>query len=213
MSEPKERPILFSGPMVRAILEGRETQTRRVVRQDIMGMCVMDMLAIPCPYGQPGDRLWVRETTYWPPRETMNYIHYAATPRIARGRFHKDGLLTHFYGIFDTDGEQIEALLKEGYRKCPSIHMPRWASRLTLEVTSVRVERVQNIGEDDARAEGVELANDHRGYPGTGAAYKRTYRAGFAKLWDSINAKRGYSWESNPWVWVVEFRMIQESRP
>lgn len=92
----------------------------------------------------------------------------------------------------------------------PSIHMPRWASRITLEVTKVRVQRVQDITEADAVSEGVvQECNGHRLYPGTGAARAReTARQAFVRLWDSLNRKRGYSWESNPWVWAITFRRL-----
>lgn len=181
-----ERPILFSGPMVRAILEGRKTQTRRVmnpqpVDQDengwyvqvpvtdarAPGMVFYERKYFHCPYGQPGDQLWVRETF----DDVHGSVLYRANP------------------------EDAEDFPPCGGKRChwkPSIFMPRWASRITLEIVGVRVERVQEITPDDARAEGVE----HLYAP----------RNAFANLWDSINAKRGYGWDSNPWVWVVEFR-------
>lgn len=190
--ETNERPILFSGAMVRAILDGKKTQTRRVVKPQPPA----DWVPSPwpydgaawsdrrCPYGAPGDRLWVRET--WAPispdeerrpiRECR--IEYRADTSAARP------------GGWDEDTDDPEAA-----RWRPSIHMPRWASRLTLEVTGVRVERVQDISEDDARAEGV--------YP-----YADNPRRFFQELWNSINGARGYGWNSNPWVWVVEFRRV-----
>lgn len=170
-----ERPILFNGEMVRAILEGRKTQTRRVVKQldliqDTDPPAFRDAYGdwhptvSRSPYGQPGDRLWVRET----------------------------------WSLHDTDNPAYKAGASEGeleyYRWHPSIHMPRKFSRITLEVTGVRVERVQEITPEDAKAEGIE----HLYAP----------RNAFANLWNSINAKRGYSWESNPWVWVVDFTRI-----
>ncbi len=173
-----EKPILFSGEMVRAILDGRKTQTRRVVRREHIPF-VHSLLAgwisgrwshLPLPYGRPGDQLWVRETWL---EDTVGNIRYRATERAVQ------------------DGN---------WKWRPSIFMPRWASRISLEVTAVRVERVRDISEEDARAEGVDsiVATD---------TYS-SYRMGFRKLWDSINAKRGYSWESNPWVWVVEFKRV-----
>lgn len=190
----KEHPIIFSGPMVRAILEGRKTMTRRVVKPSVkcctVGAYTTDSGSakpvnvqedgdpwtdISCPYGQPGDRLWVRET--W---TECDGVFYAATDT-------RPGM----NGI------------PQAWR--PSIFIPRWASRITLEVTDVRVERVQDISDEDAVREGtfvnqnaigVQLTNRDETIP----------RAVFADLWDSINAKRGYSWEANPWVWIIEFK-------
>jgi len=166
----KERPILFSGPMVRAILEGRKTQTRRIVKpqplrdRGVMAFNDGEHPQMRCPYGKPGDRLWVRET--WCPDVEPYTFRYKA------------------------DGDEP----LERWR--PSIHIPRWASRITLEVVSVRVERLQNISEDDALAEGITLVER-----GTSPVDQ------FNKLWESINGPG--SWEANPWVWVVEFKRIE----
>ena len=150
----KERPIIFSGPMIRAILEGRKTQTRRIVKPN----CLSKL----SPYGRTGDRLWVRETWGHNP-EGPGYVYRSD-------------------GDFD--------MKFHGDRWRPSIHMPRWASRITLEVTGVRVERLQDINEEDALAEGVEHA--------------------FRSLWESINGPG--SWDANPWVWVVEFRRVSDGK-
>ena len=167
----KERPILFGGDMVRAILDGRKTQTRRPVKLDFSGRVrrarrswhLEDPNAVnACPFGAPGDRLWVRET--WACPQTVTY--YRADE---------------------------EALLPRGEKWTPSIHMPRWASRIALEVTAVRVERVQDITEKDALAEGTIPLD------------RSTPREMFAEVWQSIYA----NWPTNPWVWVVEFRRIQ----
>lgn len=190
----KERPILFSSEMVRAILDGRKTQTRRVVRPqppeefgfaicDPHGLCCWSADAeeggdcfpsdnpMRCPYGQPGDRLWVRETWgYGEPRE-VNPGTIIAT------------------AVYRADPD---ATPNNGWK--PSIHMPRWAGRITLGIIAVRVERVSDISTEDAFDEGI--------LQGAGA------RGRFRELWDSINSERGYPWESNPWVWVVEFRVI-----
>lgn len=228
----KEHPILFSGPMVKAILDGQKTQTRRVVTpqpvfENVPGMgevwtwqhnkrklyrdseTLKETLIEQSPY-KPGDRLWVREATYWPPRESMNFIHYAATPRIAKGRFHKDGLLTHFYGIFDSDEEQVESLLKEGYKKRPSIFMPRFVCRIDLEIIGIGAEQVLAISTQDAIAEGITIPDHLRGMvrlPHGGAPVARTtYVTEFSLLWDKINESRGYGWNANPWIRVIEFR-------
>ena len=174
-----EHPILFSSEMVRALLVGRKTQTRRVVRPSSRG-CTVGCYTIRCPYGVPGDRLWVREA--WAARHLYDKTPPSAIPT---------GELV-LYGASCGLG---------GLRGRPSIHMPRWASRLTLDVTSVRVERVQAISEDDALAEGVTVGNDP-----TGAT---TAREAFLFLWDRVNGARA-PWASNPLVWVVGFRRVEE---
>jgi hypothetical protein len=195
-----ERPILFSGPMVRAILAGAKTQTRRVVKPQYASCSVTwgckagsgfgfffgghDDL-VKCPYGQPGDRLWVRETGWERPIRTARDLREGA-----------DTWEKYYYdadGLSEGDHEQFKAW---GFKRRPSIYMPRWASRITLEVTGVRVERLQDIGEQDAKAEGVNTKS--RGDGTILPSYL------FQSLWDSINAKRA-PWASNPWVWVISF--------
>jgi hypothetical protein len=190
----KERPILFTGAMVRALLDGSKTQTRRVVKPQPLaaefGMCrLVDSQGRPiaCPYGQPGDRLWVRETFALsvvdpdggsPQDEPDNWdVFYRADPEQPGG------------GWTDAEGNEIAAPWK------PSIHMPRWACRILLEITRVRVERLQDISYEDARAEGVDLA------VWAGIAIN-----GYKALWESINGAG--SWDANPWVWVVEFKRV-----
>lgn len=189
----KERPILFSAPMVRAIIDGSKTQTRRVVKQDRDGL--LDCKPTPawdafwkcvdCPYGKPGDRLWVRET-------------FAVVPRTAYAR--SDGVQQTLRPDDDHDAAIYRAGWTHsngGFRWRPSIHMPRWASRILLEITDVRVERAQDISDRDARDEGAEQIGDCEG----------AYVAGFRRLWESINGAD--SWAANPWVWVVAFRRIE----
>jgi len=192
----KEHPILFSGPMVRAILAGNKTQTRRVVKpqppiqckfpqikNDIVTWSVDSPGNFPmwdkhskCPYGQPGDRLWVRESFYTD-SDKSHVLSYSAGYDIQRRN--------------------------QAYILKPSIHMPRRASRITLEITDILVERVQDIPAMDCIAEGIERS-----------AIKDIHDAAqfeigeYHKLWDSINAKRGYGWDVNPWVWVVEFKRV-----
>lgn len=198
----KERPILFSGPMVRAILEGRKTQTRRAIATDWWRCLDPEddddrASAIPqCPYGQPGERLWVREAwDCW------------ACLYDRRERTHRALIAYRANGErwIDLDAETAE-LLQENIRHDsdrkwrPSIHMPRWASRLTLEITRVRVERVQDISEYDAQTEGVTAGD---------AVWSGSARSAFRELWDSINANRGLAWATNPWVWAIDFRRIE----
>lgn len=232
----RERPILFSAPMVRAILDGKKTQTRRVIKpqpnqptdpkwkairqfspvtkprpfwawafQDPRGGWVRqietnDFPYLRCPFGNVGDELWVRETFfdhgYWHnpyPHEDYENAewHSSESPdRIA-------------YAATDPDPGFVS-----DYRKRPSIHMPRWASRIQLRITDVRVERLQEISEEDAIAEGLEsdpqrywMAPDYSSYSDP--------RDAFRVRWDSINAKRGHSWDTNPWVWAVTLERIQ----
>jgi len=223
----KERPILFSAPMVRAILEGRKAQTRRIVRKqfatdaepaevsatspegwqisghsglwwDDAVACIDD--AIRCPYGQPGDRLWVRET--W--RYTASTLEEsrAITEDITSG-IAVDWRATYIDRCMKELGfSREEAEMADDFETWrPSIHMPRWASRILLEVTGVRVERLQDISEADANAEGCdEPARDQ-----DWTQCRRWYRS----LWDQINGTG--SWEANPWVWVIEFKRIDNA--
>lgn len=212
----RERPILFSGPMVRAILEGRKTQTRRIVKPpfEMIGNGYLvrpdghggRFGPYPCPYGQPGDRLWVRET--WSHTGTGVWS-------IRDCSMANDGDY-----IYRADGEI------QGCKWWPSIHMPRWVSRIHLEVVSVRVQRLQDISEEDAMAEGLSCLSkdggrtykygipDRDGLPGSDddgrhwSDWNTDPRIAFRTLWDSINADRGHGWETNPWVWVVEFKKV-----
>lgn len=226
----KERPILFSGPMVRAILDGRKTQTRRIMKPQVVvaknkhgyethswnwhapnskhgAFCggeksLNTFVAPSCPHGKPGDRLWVRETAA------------------------EDVIGSCAFGSYIADGSPV---VEHGMRvpwwyskrQCPSIHMPRWASRILLEITSVRVERLQDmegqapyLGESDALAEGVNRINH-----GDGDYYFSAFRDephpknwcdptdAFRELWESINGAG--SWDTNPWVWVISFKRVQ----
>lgn len=209
----KERPIIFSAPMVRALLDGTKTQTRRVapirelkilqhpgdmltwsvsflkpvkgVLSSHSGGKLSDLQARSIiasrfnPYGQPGDRLWVRES----------FTDEAGGTRPYPG--------DHIYYKADTHQPLCE-------RWSPSIHMPRWASRITLEITGVRVERLKDISEADAIAEGVELGGPIGHLPTYLAA---PYAYQYAQLWESINGPG--SWDENPWVWVLEFNRIE----
>jgi hypothetical protein len=165
----KERPILFNGEMVRAILAGQKTQTRRIppkTQQD----------ALFCPYGHPGDRLWVRER--WAADMSFDDL----PPRMLQPR----GMPIYYHATTQC----------MDYKWRPSIHMPRWASRITLEITDIRVERVQDISEEDVQAEGF---SDR-------PASKNKFRI----AWDLLYWKRGLGWDVNPWVWVVTFKRAEE---
>lgn len=225
----KERPILMSAPMVRAILAGTKTQTRRVVRHPNIadveewapptnedprwelgyrptGGAGASLGHVRCPYGGPGDRLWVRET--WGLHIHTDYTCWNRDS--IRGRSPED-LACSWALAYAADATSVYDFWR------PSIHMPRWASRITLDVTSVRVERLQDITEEDARAEGVEPMK------GVGADQpiidvpRRGRTQGthphvlaFAVLWDTINGKRAH-WQSNPWVWVISFRRVDQA--
>lgn len=216
MEQVKEYPIIFSGPMVNAILEGRKMMTRRVLKHqegrqvkrsnglnDIggaAGMWFNGERVFSCPYGDPGDRLWVRET-WCEADELLDGVK--REPAVTIG--YKADLSARFKGQpLDVFGWNWE---HESVKWRAAIYMPRWASRISLEIVSVRVERLQEITPNDARAEGLPA------YVATPESdFYSIYRNAFRKLWDPINAKRGYSWESNPWVWVVEFKMVEGGR-
>jgi len=204
----RELPILFNGEMVCATLDGRKTQTRRVVKPQPTsalksGLDGHWLTFVPndepdddylwhCPYGQPGDRLWVRET--------HQYCAYGPLFIQPAMKYRADKLVV-FRDDFPDAITVYNGSMDHPWR--PSTQMPRWASRLTLEVVSVRIERVQDISEDDARAEGVKA------YGGMSSAGRKHYMS-FSILWDSINGKGDYSWDKNPWVWVVEFKRIDQ---
>lgn len=250
----KERPILFSAPMVRAVLAGTKTQTRRLVKPRVAELIAFlasteevsggapDLLGqghlgsefrlwsaeypdegstpVPCPYGAPGDRLWVRETFY----------DDFSSRGEQRGERDQDGRIRGIEYRADHDCRNWEAGCPcnpdgDGKRSewRPSIFLPRWASRIDLEVTSVRVEQLQAITEADARAEGVGSVTfiPDDGFPpsigwmfgkddGKSKLYP-TARGAFEVGWDSINGERG-SWASNPFVWVVSFRRVEHAQ-
>ncbi len=217
--EVKSRPILFSGEMVNAILQGRKSQTRRVIRdtdvRDHRAFAVAAYVTsrpvrergrvighrdviVSSPFGQPGDRLWVRETWRVESRGVTNYLDYAAD--------------TGAPDMKPVALPEAKAYATRELKYRPSIHMPRWASRITLEVTGVRVERLNDCSAPDALAEGVEEHAWH-GVPiykwrGVGDFWNDP-REAFREGWDSINGKRpGCAWKDSPWVWVVEFRRV-----
>lgn len=232
-----EHPILFSGEMVRAILDGRKTQTRRIISirntirtedvytnhnaeitnvsghrgsfwtfglsWDVVGIEQYDNTTIKCPFGQVGDYLWVRESlrrarrlefleskffnSEGVPEEyqkwTAQYREYPTAVPYAKGA---------------KEGWCGTALWQWKNKTIPSFHMPRWASRITLHIIDIRVERLQNISIDDIYKEGFYKFSGNPGDEGT-------YIHQFVNEWDSLYAKQGYSWNNNPWVWVIDF--------
>lgn len=220
-----ERPMLMSAPMVRALLAGTKTQTRRVVKpprsrpafvlldhgngwwpyqsDDGESELCDDGMEHPytCPYGKPGDRLWVREAFSGPHCMDATDECVAVQP----SKWGEGSRIWYWADGNPTHGDWT--------RSRPSIHMPRWASRILLEVTAVRVERLQEISEADAKAEGAECLFS----PTCSAADRELldiplmedaspFRNGYALLWESINGAG--SWKANPWVWVVEFKRV-----
>jgi len=193
----KERPILFTEPMVRAIVAGQKTQTRRLVNpkyswdvDDSEGVnkvyypCYVtgepEAMEVPCPYGDVGDRLYVRET--W---SVVPHVTEDGPKNKAKG----DGTGVTWRAAWDGN--------PSGFKWKPSIHMPRWASRIKLEIVRVGVERLQDLSDQDAIAEGVRCA---------GVPASLSDRGAYAKLWESINGPG--SWDLNPWVWVIEFKKL-----
>lgn len=208
--------IFFKGPMVRAILEGRKTQTRRIVKPEpspywnpAIGFYNPTIIKTggyeapgpeifgasdesegrKSPYGQPGDRLWVRET-FCP--------IYPQDPDYNGGR-----PIEYDYAATYKHGDRMGDLIGEKKKWTPSIHMPRSASRITLKVTNVNVERLHGISEADAKAEGVMAWS-------IAGVFGRTARERFVDLWKSLYGAA--SWDANPWVWVIEFERVEQQR-
>ncbi|HCF3505378.1 TPA: hypothetical protein NIC68_003465 [Pseudomonas aeruginosa] len=213
--KPRERPILFNDQMVRAILEGRKTVTRRVMKPQPMPSksgghhwpckvhqsmlhverelqngdgCWCGLAEAACPYGQPGDRLWVREA--WAADAQVDAI---APSDLSQGE--------PIWYPADLSVRQTGCPMISKGRVRPSIHMPRWACRILLEITAVRVERLQDISNDQAIAEGIDT--HPMGFYGNGCI---TAGGAFLELWESINGDG--RWADNPWVWVIEFKRV-----
>ncbi|MGQ6038986.1 morphogenetic protein [Serratia sp. IR-2025] len=206
----KERPVIFNGEMVLAILDGRKTQTRRVIklshergmvnpvirgRNGEISSISCRLAPTLCPFGQVGDRLWVRETWQGPLVDEEHLDDYRANA---------DKFQAPEFCEYAADGGtrpefcDLDDNTRQGWR--PSIHMPRWASRISLEITAVRVERLNDISEEDAKAEGVKAGvcpgHEHM-----------MHQVAFSELWQSIYGAE--SWRANPWVWVIEFKHVE----
>jgi hypothetical protein len=215
----KTRPIIFSGPMVRAILDGKKTQTRRVMKPQpnpitkgpadskiiytsgwFEGGDVPDYVLKRCPFGVPGERLLVRE----------QHQIMVADSAMKYGEIDYDeidyktgkGLRVVYCATDEIEEFYNEDQERDSSATRPSIFMPRWASRIALEITGVRVERVQDISDEDILFEGFKMNNQ--------AVFSLGYKPAFKRLWDSINSKRGFGWDANPWIWVIEFKRVSK---
>lgn len=252
MSAPaavKERPIIFSGDSVRAIIDGRKTQTRRPIKdvpRDAHTFCrVSDGWVIwcggrscgdqaeydrftaesypegggiRCPYGQPGNRLWVRETWQFVDGNARHrntaFVEGIPSARLgpaAPWKGVQDTRPITWRAMYRADGPAPEHKLYGNFPWNSPVYMPRWASRLLLEVTDVRVQRLQEISEQDAQAEGVPFDGTYwlgglHLVKGTLQCWPTASEA-FARAWDVINGKRA-TWSSNPWVWAITFRVV-----
>ena len=209
----KERPIIFSAPMVRAILSGAKTQTRRVMKVRCHSICEGDDGKLwpwsedaelaedfwhPCHFGKPGDRLWVRETCR---------AEAIGDEGLCGVRYVADGQFMPIANTREASDRWVQLYWYRGMEGAtvPPIHMPRWASRITLEVTGVRVERVQDISGMDAKREGVSVPA-HIPEDGADLDYARR---GFRRLWEEIHGPG--SWDANPWVWAVKFKRLEQA--
>jgi hypothetical protein len=268
----RERPIIFSSEMVCAILDGRKTQTRRVVKvQPTVAVAQYTLLgdywkpvltlygwdgvdwspshqaalalidaepneSIRCPYGQPGDRLWVRETLRGdgqPGNRRVGITRYAADGEMVLPCTTCGNVIC---ATPDCGGTVMDHVWEWDRPILSPIHMPRWASRLTLEITEVRVQRVQEVGAEDCEAEGIRLpVAPSVKHPGLGTpllcltgpvscvdfcerhprdwTLADFWRFEYANLWDALNKKRGYGWDANPHVWAITFRCLGGAAP
>ena len=258
----KESPIIFNPAMVEAIFPGRKTQTRRTSNLDTInknpdlwsfigfraclgypaseGYLWAGFIAktsdcpvyIKCPFGQAGDRLWVREAWRvgsWDEDGNIAVDYRAGNYSSKKWIQIEDPEIFEKLMIQSSDDADAAKMKTDGdgwyvwepgdspCRWRPSIHMYRWASRVNLEITNIRVERVQDISEEDAEVEGVEYLHPDIKYPYKDYLLRTldgcsTARESFYTLWDSINKKRGFGWDQNPWVWVVEFKKIDKEK-
>lgn len=211
----KQRSIIFSGEMVKAIIEDRKTQTRRVIKpqpvlfegrewrwagagwsasMNFVPILPGHSIEIHCPYGKPGDLLWVRESF----RELID--------------LGADTDSSNNYYEYKADRAPGSIDFNREVKWSPSIHMPREASRVTLEIVNIRMERLQEISDEDAIAEGIMSGDDWSEVKDQklGKDVFLTARSAYEALWNEINARRGFSWKDNPWVWVIEFKIMEK---
>jgi hypothetical protein len=203
----KERPMLYSTEMVESIIEGLKTKTRRIVKENgeawkwlEPGMFTPDFVANPdnhlCPYGNPGDIIWVREMLYQNGELGLEYVAGKETI--------DESIIPNDYGPYGGS---------YSFRKIPSIHMPKWAARIWLEITDIKVERLHNISQQDAIAEGIAitwLRDDpfeclYKNYINDGQGSLMPCQS-FRSLWKSINGDESFN--ANPWVWVISFKVL-----
>lgn len=210
------KPILFSAPMIRALLEGRKTQTRRIIESQpkvsdeeakvLPAAWDAGFVDVKCPYGEPGDLLWVKESWRVP-----SILDDLSGKQIADKAVDAGYRLPWCPIKYDADGtlNSVKAWSEFGFTLNSAVpgryrharFMPRWASRITLKIKKIRVERLQDIIEQDAQAEGCGAIVDY--------AVGRTYRTEFQELWRSIHGPE--SWQQNPWLWVIEFEVIKQN--
>lgn len=244
----RERPILFNAEMVNAILSGRKTQTRRIIKLDHergmvnpvvrgrngeISSITCRLAPMLCPLGKPGDQLWGREAyrmarsldTHSPSKVAELSLNAGYKNPWAPIQLEADGTRIGKWTGFDTP-----PVITEAGKLRPSLHMPRWASRINLLITGVRVEQLQDISEQDAMAEGitakdviietryeggghVEITAERFFFVGGDDEGYESAEEAFAELWDSIyGQKEGENWQANPWVWVIEFELIKGSK-
>lgn len=224
----RDHPILFSGSMIRAILAGTKTQTRRVMKPQPDSDAIITVgeigtsrgaayirypmegghtLRVPCPYGEPESSLWVRETCRADELASgLDGVRYLADDAFREIENTEDAsdkwMDLRWYGNRASPVAPVKTV--------PAIHMPRWASRITLEITGIRVERLQVISEADAKSEGCGQVGVDTGMVSVSSAPIEigSYIAAYCDLWESINGPG--SWDANPWVWVVEFRRVDK---
>ncbi|HCM5827660.1 morphogenetic protein [Klebsiella pneumoniae] len=223
----KERGMIFNAEMVRAILDGRKTQTRRPVKFPVLDKNLGCELSgnelagelsagnyLNSAFGKPGDRIWVREAYRFP--ASLDDVSPTGVGEMAVATGYRKPWAPTFYEFTGTfsdgwKGFETSPKVSDAGKLRPSIHMPRWASRILLEITDVRVERLNAISEEDAAAEGVPPAGSLLpDYPGTFLTPKgdfATAKVAFQRLWESIYGAE--NWQANPWVWVIEFKRVE----
>lgn len=211
----KERPIIFNSEMIRALVDGRKTQTRRPLKSRHLGngdwacafcengMRLDGLSDIKCPYGKIGDRLWVKETWSPDPNADHDSRNTCTESKISFVEWNGCGQPIDQIPVELRNPKNV--IYKSDWRGgdliwTPAIHMTRWASRITLEITGIRIERVRDITKENAIGEGVCFGDGSDSFGPIEA---------FIRLWNSIYEFKGLGWDANPWVWVIEFKMME----